>query len=171
MSGIPSEYLPSASCSDSLTLAEIVCPQFAGLAPLPVRLVSRHGVAGPVFKNEDASYALGPGTSASPLFAYEQRLVAPRDRGIFKKNSNWSAERNGRLIVRLSPSRAVLLHGRSAAAWEDSIANAQASVGSLYSLICRGMPPSMLRGIVGASDAKNGNRKKARRIEATRERP
>ena len=131
-----------------LSLGEIVCPSHAHLKPKPVRLVARHGVSGLMFKRDNASYAMGPGTSASPLFAFAQEHVRHCTPEELAPYTNWSLVREGHLIVRLRPSRALLLHGRVAGAWERLLHNATAPVGSQYGLVSRGLPPQMLQDLV-----------------------
>ena len=153
-----------------ISLREIVSPDVEGADPRPVRLVSRHGIAGPAFKRIPASFALGPGTSASPLFAFEQNLLGHAAQGALTKHADWTCLRDGYLIVRLRASRAVLLHGRSAGIWEAGLQNLRASVGASYALISRGLPPEMIRTLAAAVSRIRapGVRPAARRIDALR---
>lgn len=145
---------------ERVALGELVCPNLSQLRPRPVRLVSRHGRAGLAIKNSEASYAIGPGTSACPLFAYSLSELQPAERAELRRCANWLTERDGQLIVRVRPERAVLLHGRLAGFWSEAIALSGARAGSLYALLSRGLAPSMMaryaaqlfEGIQGAPD-------------------
>ncbi len=130
--------------AERVTLGELVCPNLSQLRPRPVRLVSRHGRAGLAIKNSEASYAIGPGTSACPLFAYSLSELQPAERAELKRSANWHTERDGHLIVRVRPERAVLLHGRSAGFWSEALALSGARAGSLYALLSKGLAPSMM---------------------------
>jgi hypothetical protein len=59
--------------------------------------------------------------------------------------SNWSAKRNGWLVWRLQPGRAVRLHGTDASAWESAVAQCPLSLQDQYALVARGCPPGPLR--------------------------
>ena len=122
-------------------------PGAHNLYPRPVRLVSRHGKAGLAFKRDGASFALGPGTSASPLFAFETAQIEERDVLQLAPYSNWLSVRDDYVIVRLTPSRAVLLHGPDAQPWEGPVGKVKSSLASQYNLISTGFPPQMLRQI------------------------
>lgn len=139
-----SRFHATDSGAERVPLCELVCPSLSQLKPQPVRLVSRHGSAGLAFKDSASSYALGPGTSACPLFAYSLAELQPNERQYLKRSANWHTERDGQLVVRARPERAVLLHGRSAGFWSEALALSNARAGSLYALLSRGMAPSMI---------------------------
>ena len=144
LSGTRNRYL-KLKRKPNINLQEIVCSGGDRLRPKPVRLVSRHGISGCAFKDEATSYALGPGTSAYPLFAFEQAQLEGRDVFDYAPYSNWSTVRDDHAIVRLEPSRAVLLHGSEAWPWQRLLYRANRALGSKYALISAGFPPSMLQ--------------------------
>lgn len=147
LTGTTNRYFPKLGTSE-ITLQRIVCSRGSLIKPRPVRLVSRYGDAGCAFKDDNSSYALGPGTSAYPLFAFDQRDLRGRDVFDCAPFSNWSTTRNGFVIVRLEPSRAILLHGVQAWRWQRHLKRSRSSFGSQYALISAGVPPTMLRQVV-----------------------
>ena len=137
---------------DPSVLARCVCPQLADPHELrAVRLVSRGGIKGVSVKPVYASFALGPGVSARPLFAIRSQHIDSRVRELILNRSNWSVEREGWLVWRLDPANAVLLHGEEAGHWERPLGESSASLQEKYSLLAKGCPPRILAKVVLAA--------------------
>lgn len=132
------------------SLLRMVYPEFSDVTPCPIRLVSRHGRAGIAFKANYASFALGPGTSASPLFGVPATELSRSQRHDILNLSNWHTEREGWLVFRAPPARAVRLHGEQASIWSNTIESTAGAMGSKYALISRGLPPPMIKALISA---------------------
>jgi hypothetical protein len=144
-------------------LRAVVAPRLRGSMRIQaVRLVSRRGVTGVAVKSGSASYAMGPGTSACPLFAVRRVGLSPRARERALEYSNWSTERDGWLVWRLRPSRAVLLHGPDTAAWEGPLTICEGPLQKQYALVAQGCPPSVLMPVAEAVSHFLGSRKQDR---------
>lgn len=147
------QHLRSAApLLDPSKLAQCVCPDLEipdGLRA--VRLVSRSGSRGVSVKPLYASFALGPGVSARPLFAIRSERIDSRTRDVALRWCNWSIERDGWLVWRLEPGRAILLHGAEAGYWERGLRDSTASLEAKYSLLAKGCPPRILGKVVFAA--------------------
>lgn len=130
------------------SLGEVVAPQCDGdgSAIVAVRLVSRGGRRGVLVKRRRASYALGKGVSAGPLFAVPFRPGAPSiGHGGLAQFANWFSERDGMNIVRITPERAVMLYGEGLADIAERIRVLRASAAKKYELVATLVPPALLR--------------------------
>lgn len=144
-------------------LRAVVAPRLRGSTRIQaVRLVSRGGVTGVALKSGSASYAMGPGVSACPLFAVRGVGLSERSRKQALEYSNWSTERDGWLVWRLQPSRAVLLHGPTAATWEEPLRICEGPLQTQYALVAQGCPPSVLMPVAEAVGHFLGSRKQDR---------
>lgn len=133
-----------AECSP--TLAEVVCPGFRdGDDVSAVRLLSRHGRTSVAVKARKASYAMGPGYSAGPLFAIPRSRTDGGSRPRLLEHANWVRERDGLIVFRLKPSRAVLFHGWEAERLVPLLREMDAPVLRQYELVAGIVPPAVTK--------------------------
>jgi hypothetical protein len=131
-------------------LSKILYPNCRGLKIYPVKLVSRRGIKKVTIKKINASYSLGPGVSAFPLFGVKLKNLEMTHREILLHSGTWHTKRDGWFVFRAPPHIAISLLGREASFWRKDIESATVSMGEKYSTISRGCPPRIFQTILNA---------------------
>jgi site-specific DNA-cytosine methylase len=131
-----------------LTLGTLVAPNFKNSGLIrSIRYWTTDSGRGPTklsMRSEPLSHCIGTSLGGAPLYAVPLSSVErAADRAAFLEFSNWHREQDGVLVMRLRPSRAVLLFGphtealhRAVTDWDAGDTRKYKVVGNMVAPIC-----------------------------------
>ena len=134
-------------------LGEIVAPRLGAQRTdiRSVRYWSTDSGRGPTrahLRREASSHCIGTSLGGAPLYALQRSyFVRNSDRDAFLEYSNWHRDEGDLLVMRLKPSRAVLLFGPDVAALHRAFINWRVGDTRKYALVGNMVAPTCARSV------------------------